>query len=71
MLSPASDTPAVTPSGRLSYANIDKKIDGVSYDKFEVPNLIDFSWTPSAGSSTRGSGSCSTRSAPSRTSPRR
>ena len=41
MLSAASDTPAVTPSGRLSYANIDKKIDGVSYDKFEVPNLIE------------------------------
>ena len=41
MLSPASDTPAVTPSGRLSYANIDKKVDGVSYDKFEVPNLIE------------------------------
>ena len=41
MLSTASDTPAVTPSGRLSYANIDKKVDGVSYDKFEVPNLIE------------------------------
>ena len=41
MLSTESDTPAVTPSGRLSYANIDKKVDGVSYDKFEVPNLIE------------------------------
>jgi DNA-directed RNA polymerase subunit beta len=41
MLSTASDTPAVTPTGRLSYANIDKKVDGVSYDKFEVPNLIE------------------------------
>src|SRR6188472_2424927 len=42
MLSSAeSSTRAVTPSGRISYARIDKKVDGVSYDKFEVPNLIE------------------------------
>ncbi len=50
MLSNAeSSTRAVTPSGRISYARIDKKIDGVSYEKFEIPNLIElqldsFSW---------------------------
>ncbi len=50
MLSSAeSSTRAVTPSGRISYARIDKKVDGVSYEKFEIPNLIElqldsFSW---------------------------
>ncbi len=50
MLSAAeSSTRAVTPSGRISYARIDKKVDGVSYEKFEIPNLIElqldsFSW---------------------------
>jgi DNA-directed RNA polymerase subunit beta len=50
MLSAAeSSTRAVTPSGRISYARIDKKIDGVSYEKFEIPNLIElqldsFAW---------------------------
>jgi DNA-directed RNA polymerase subunit beta len=39
----------VTPSGRISYARIDKKVDGVSYEKFEIPNLIElqldsFAW---------------------------
>ena len=71
MLSTASDTPAVTPSGRLSYANIDKKVDGVSYDKFEVPNLIELQLESFRWFIDRGSGSCSTRSAPSRTSPGR
>src|SRR6187397_2331962 len=42
MLSSAeSSTRAVTPSGRISYARIDKKVDGVSYEKFEIPNLIE------------------------------
>jgi len=49
MLSAESKTRAVTPTGRISYARIDKKIDGVSYEKFEIPNLIElqldsFSW---------------------------
>ena len=50
MLSSAeSQTRAVTPSGRISYARIDKKVDGVSYEKFEIPNLIElqldsFAW---------------------------
>src|SRR4026208_1989398 len=50
MLSSAeSSTRAVTPSGRISYARIDKKVDGVSYEKFEIPNLIElqldsFAW---------------------------
>ena len=39
----------LTPSGRISYARIDKKVDGVSYEKFEIPNLIElqldsFAW---------------------------
>ena len=41
MLSAESSTRAVTPSGRISYARIDKKVDGVSYEKFEIPNLIE------------------------------
>jgi DNA-directed RNA polymerase beta subunit len=42
MLSAAeSSTRALTPSGRISYARIDKKIDGISYEKFEIPNLIE------------------------------
>ncbi|MFP5343226.1 MAG: DNA-directed RNA polymerase subunit beta [Candidatus Limnocylindria bacterium] len=49
MLSAESSTRALTPTGRISYARIDKKIDGVSYEKFEIPNLIElqldsFSW---------------------------
>jgi DNA-directed RNA polymerase subunit beta len=49
MLSAESKTRAVTPSGRISYARIDRKVDGVSYEKFEIPNLIElqldsFSW---------------------------
>ena len=32
---------AATPSGRLSYARIAEVRDGVSVDKFEVPNLIE------------------------------
>ena len=40
---------ARTPSGRISYARIDRKIDGVSHEKFEIPNLIElqldsFAW---------------------------
>ncbi len=42
MLSTADSSKRVrTPSGRISYARIDKKIDGVSYEKFEIPNLIE------------------------------
>ena len=41
MLSAESSTRALTPSGRISYARIDKKVDGVSYEKFEIPNLIE------------------------------
>ena len=49
MLSAESSTRARTPSGRISYARIDRKVDGVSYEKFEIPNLIElqldsFSW---------------------------
>jgi DNA-directed RNA polymerase subunit beta len=49
MLSAESKTRALTPTGRISYARIDKKVDGVSYEKFEIPNLIElqldsFSW---------------------------
>jgi DNA-directed RNA polymerase subunit beta len=50
MLSAAeSSTRVVTPSGRISYARIDRKVDGVSYEKFEIPNLIElqldsFAW---------------------------
>ena len=41
MLSAESMTRAVTPSGRISYARMDNKVDGVSYQKFEIPNLIE------------------------------
>src|SRR3954447_9985257 len=42
MLSTADSSKRVrTPSGRISYARIDKKIDGVSHEKFEIPNLIE------------------------------
>ncbi len=49
MLSADSSTRARTPSGRISYARIDKKVDGISYEKFEIPNLIElqldsFAW---------------------------
>ena len=49
MLSAESSTRARTPSGRISYARIDRKIDGVSHEKFEIPNLIElqldsFAW---------------------------
>jgi DNA-directed RNA polymerase subunit beta len=49
MLSAESSTRALTPSGRISYAKIDRKVDGISYEKFEIPNLIElqldsFSW---------------------------
>src|SRR5512134_3227016 len=50
MLSAAeSSTRVVTPSGRISYARIDRKVDGISYEKFEIPNLIElqldsFAW---------------------------
>ena len=49
MLSAESSTRARTPSGRISYARIDKKVDGISYEKFEIPNLIElqldsFAW---------------------------
>src|SRR6187399_1881548 len=49
MLSADSSTRARTPSGRISYARIDRKVDGVSYEKFEIPNLIElqldsFAW---------------------------
>jgi len=49
MLSAESSTRARTPSGRISYARIDRKVDGVSYEKFEIPNLIElqldsFAW---------------------------
>ena len=41
MLSVSSRPLALTPSGRLSYARIAEVRDGVSDDKFEVPNLIE------------------------------
>ncbi|MCJ7712049.1 MAG: DNA-directed RNA polymerase subunit beta, partial [Chloroflexi bacterium] len=41
MLSVSSAPLAATPSGRLSYARIAEVRDGVSVDKFEVPNLIE------------------------------
>src|SRR5512146_1233056 len=49
MLSAESSTRARTPSGRISYARIDKKVDGVSHEQFEIPNLIElqldsFAW---------------------------
>ncbi len=49
MLSAESLTRARTPSGRISYAHIDRKVDGISYEKFEIPNLIElqldsFAW---------------------------
>src|SRR6476619_2851986 len=49
MLSAASSNRARTPSGRISYARIDRKVDGISYEKFEIPNLIElqldsFAW---------------------------
>ncbi len=49
MLSAESSTRARTPSGRISYTRIDKKVDGISYEKFEIPNLIElqldsFAW---------------------------
>src|SRR5258705_9844709 len=49
MLSAESSNRARTPSGRISYARIDKKVDGISYEKFEIPNLIElkldsFAW---------------------------
>ena len=49
MLSADTSTRARTPSGRISYARIDKKVDGVSHEKFEIPNLIElqldsFAW---------------------------
>ena len=49
MLSAESKNRARTPSGRISYARIDRKIDGVSHEKFEIPNLIElqldsFAW---------------------------
>jgi len=54
MLSAESKTRAVTPSGRISYARIDRKVDGVSYEKFEIPNLIElqldsFDWFTEKG----------------------
>src|SRR6188472_3700309 len=54
MLSADSSARARTPSGRISYARIDKKVDGVSYEKFEIPNLIElqldsFSWFTEKG----------------------
>jgi len=54
MLSAESSTRALTPSGRISYARIDKKIDGVSHEKFEIPNLIElqldsFEWFVAKG----------------------
>ena len=49
MLSAESSTRARTPSGRISYARIDRKVDGISYERFEIPNLIElqldsFAW---------------------------
>ena len=49
MLSADTSTRARTPSGRISYARIDRKVDGVSHEKFEIPNLIElqldsFAW---------------------------
>src|SRR5215203_5242757 len=41
MLSAKSAPPVVTPSGRLTYARSAEVRDGVSVDKFEVPNLIE------------------------------
>ena len=41
MLSVKSAPLATTPSGRLSYARIAEVRDGISVDKFEVPNLIE------------------------------
>jgi DNA-directed RNA polymerase subunit beta len=41
MLSVSSAPLAATPTGRLSYARIAEVRDGVSVDKFEVPNLIE------------------------------
>ncbi len=54
MLSAESSTRARTPSGRISYARIDKKIDGISHEKFEIPNLIElqldsFEWFVAKG----------------------
>ena len=37
MLSAESSARARTPSGRISYARIDRKVDGISYEKFEIP----------------------------------
>jgi DNA-directed RNA polymerase subunit beta len=49
MLSAESSTRALTPSGRISYARIDRKVDGISHERFEIPNLIElqldsFAW---------------------------
>src|SRR3954454_18168417 len=49
MLSAESSNRARTPSARISYARIDKKVDGISHEKFEIPNLIElqldsFAW---------------------------
>ena len=49
MLSAESSNRARTPSGRISYARIDRKVDGISHEKFEIPNLIElqlnsFAW---------------------------
>ena len=41
MLSVSSAPLAATPSGRLSYARIAEVRDGISVDKFEIPNLIE------------------------------
>src|SRR6186997_1516686 len=54
MLSADSSTRARTPSGRISYARIDRKVDGISHEKFEIPNLIElqldsFEWFVSKG----------------------
>ena len=66
-----SSTRALTPSGRISYARIDKKVDGISYEKFEIPNLIELQLDSFAWFVDKGCGSCSTRSVRSRTSPAR
>ncbi len=49
MLSAESSTRARTPSGRISYARIDRRSMAISYEKFEIPNLIElqldsFAW---------------------------
>src|SRR4051794_41715908 len=71
MLSAKSAPPVVTPSGRLTYARIAEVRDGVSVDKFEVPNLIELQLQSFQWFIEKGLRDWSTRSARSRNSPAR